>query len=200
VGCLIVDGPGTGESIRFRGMTLRPDYEKPASAALDYLQTRPDVDGDRVCVMGISLGGYYAPRAAAFEKRFKACVAWGAIYDYHETWRNRIERSFDLAMSVPGEHIKWILGVDTYEEALTALMDYRLEEVAGEIECRVLIVHGEGAKQIPLEDARRLFKAVGSKEKTLKVFTAEEGGSEHCQGDNRTLGQTYIFDWIADNL
>lgn len=51
-----------------------------------------------------------------------------------------------------------------------------------------------------MEDARRLFKAVGSKERTLKVFTAEEGGSEHCQGDNRMLGQTYIFDWIADNF
>jgi len=198
--CLAVDGPGNGESIRYRGMALRPDYEKPASACLDYLQTRRDVDMDRACLLGISLGGYYAPRAVAFERRFKACVAWGAIYDYHETWRHRIERGFETALSSPGEQIKWILGVDSYEEALEVLEDYRLEEVAKEIDCKVCIVHGEDDKQIPVEDARRLFNAVGSKEKTLKIFTSDEGGAEHCQGDNRTLARTYISDWIADNL
>ena len=79
--CLIVDGPGNGESIRFRGMTARYDSNVAGSAAVDYLEKREDVDKDRIAVMGVSLGGYFAPRCAAFEKRFKACVAWGAIYD-----------------------------------------------------------------------------------------------------------------------
>jgi dienelactone hydrolase len=200
ISCLIVDSPGNGESIRFRGMTLRPDYEKPGSAALDYLQTRSDVDVDRACLLGISLGGYYAPRAVAFEKRYKACVAWGAIYDYHEIWKNRIEKGFNAALSSPGEQIKWILGVDSYEDALRLLEDYKLVEIAKDIECKVCIVHGEEDKQIPLKDAQKLFDAIGSKEKTLKIFASGEGGAEHCQGDNRTFARTYISDWIADNI
>jgi dipeptidyl aminopeptidase/acylaminoacyl peptidase len=88
--CLIVDGPGTGEALRMRNLHLRPDYERPATAAVDYLATRSDVDPQRIGIMAISLGGYYAPRVAAFEKRLKACVAWGAIYDYHEVWERRI--------------------------------------------------------------------------------------------------------------
>ena len=65
----------------FRGMTARYDSNVAGSAAIDYLEKREDVDKDRIAVMGVSLGGYFAPRAAAFEKRFKACVAWGAVYD-----------------------------------------------------------------------------------------------------------------------
>jgi len=72
ISCLIMDGPGTGEAIRFRGMPLRHDYEVAGSACLDYLETRSDVDADRVGVIAVSLGGYYAPRCASMEPRFKA--------------------------------------------------------------------------------------------------------------------------------
>ena len=67
IACLIVDGPGNGESIRFRNFYLRPDTEHYATPAFDYLASRPEVDPKRIGVMAISLGGYYAPRAAAFE-------------------------------------------------------------------------------------------------------------------------------------
>ena len=67
IACLIVDGPGNGESIRFRNFYLRPDTEHYATPAFDYLASRPEVDPKRIGVMAISLGGYYAPRAAALE-------------------------------------------------------------------------------------------------------------------------------------
>ena len=108
--CLILDGPGNGESIRFRGMPARHDSEVAGGAAIDYLEKRGDVDKDRIAVMGVSLGGYFAPRAAAFEKRFKACVAWGAQYDYHAVWKSRVETAFKTALSVPGEHITLVPG------------------------------------------------------------------------------------------
>jgi hypothetical protein len=53
---------------------------------------------------------------------------------------------------------------------------------------------------VPVDYARRLFAAVGAQDKTLHVFDADEGGSEHCQGDNRILGATYVADWLADRL
>ena len=77
ISCLIMDTPCVGEPLRLRNIHSRPDYEVPTTAIIDYLETRPDVDASRIGIMGISLGGYYAPRAAAFEPRIKACVAWG---------------------------------------------------------------------------------------------------------------------------
>ncbi len=133
--CLVIDGPGNGESIRFRDMPARYDSEAAGSAAIDYLEGREDVDRDRIAVMGVSLGGYIAPRAAAFEKRFKACVAWGAQYDYHAVWQSRVEAAFKTSLSVPAEHINWFMGVDTIEQALEKLQPFTLEGVAGKIEC-----------------------------------------------------------------
>ena len=80
--CLVMDGPGTGEAIRFRKIYLRPDYETAGSAALDYLEKRKDVNAKKAGIMAVSLGGYYAPRIASLERRYKACVAWGAIWEY----------------------------------------------------------------------------------------------------------------------
>ena len=118
ISVLVMDGPGTGEAIRFRGMPLRHDYEKAGSACIDYLETRGDVDVKRIGIVAISLGGYYAPRCAALEPRFAACIAWGAIWDYYGTWKKRIDAGFKASMSVPGNHIMWILGVDTLDAAL----------------------------------------------------------------------------------
>ena len=121
ISVLVMDGPGTGEAIRFRGYYLRPDYEVAGSACIDYLERRADVDPKRIAVVANSLGGYYAPRCAAMEPRFAACVAWGAIWDYHATWKRRIDAAFNASMSVPGHHIMWILGVDTLDAALKKL-------------------------------------------------------------------------------
>jgi alpha-beta hydrolase superfamily lysophospholipase len=199
--CLIVDGPGNGESIRFRGMTARYDSNVAGSAAVDYLERREDVDKDRIAVMGVSLGGYFAPRCAAFEKRFKACVAWGAIYDWHARFKIRLEKAFKGAsLSVPAEHYAWFFGVDSMEEVLKRTEPFTIKGVAGKIECPFLLTHGEADAQVPLEDAHKLFAEVGSKDKTLKIFTREEGGAEHCQGDNLTIGIAYIGDWLSDRL
>jgi dienelactone hydrolase len=200
IACLIVDGPGTGEAIRFRGHYLRHDYEAAGSAALDYLSTRSDVDAQRIGVMAVSLGGYYAPRCASMEPRFKACIAWGAIWDYHATWKRRIDAGFRASMSVPGHHICWILGVPTVEDALRKLEPFRLDGVVQRMRCPFLLTHGGDDEQIPMTDARKLFEAVGSADKTLRVFTTEEGGSQHCQRDYLSLGTSVMYDWLAEKL
>ena len=91
ISLLIVDHPGVGEALRLRNMPGGPDTEVPAAACVDYLETRPDVDPQRIGMVALSLGGYYAPRAAAFEKRFKCCVAWGAIWDFGERIAQRLK-------------------------------------------------------------------------------------------------------------
>jgi len=200
ISCLVMDGPGTGEAIRFRNLFLRHDYEAAGSACIDYLETRADVDPKKIGVVAISLGGYYSPRCASMEPRFAACVAWGAIWDYYATWKQRIDASFKTSLSVPGHHILWILGVDTLDEALKKLEPYRLDGVVQKMRCPFLIVHGELDEQIPLAHAQALLDASGSKDKTLRVFTREEGGHQHCQRDYLTLGVATMWDWFEDKL
>lgn len=200
VGCLVIDGPGNGESIRFRGLALRPDYEAAGSAALDYLGGRSEVDAARVGVMGISLGGYYAARCASKEPRFAACVCWGGIWDYQATWRRRIAESFGGAMSVAGDHICWVLGCDTFDEALERLGAYALDGVVQEMRCPYLLLHGARDEQIPLADAEAVFAAVGSADKELRVFDERTGGATHCQNDRLMVGTVAWADWFADRL
>jgi len=200
IGVLLIDGFGLGESIRFRGFPLRGDSEVAGSAAFDYLAARDDVDPDRIGVMGISLGGYFAPRVASRDSRFKVCVCWAAIWDYYATWKKRIESGFTIAQSVPGEYIKWVLQVDSYEDALSKLEEFRMEGIAEKVTCPFLLVHGTEDKQASLEDARLQFAAIASKNKTFRIVTEEEGGAQHCTRDNMTLGSTYIGDWLMDNL
>ena len=76
IGCLIVDGPGNGESVRFRNLPLIAETERYATPVYEYMAGRSEFDPKRIGVMALSLGGYYAPRAASLEPRFACCVAW----------------------------------------------------------------------------------------------------------------------------
>jgi len=203
IGCLIVDGPGNGESVRFRNLPLIAETERYGSAAYDYLAGRREFDPRRIGVMALSLGGYYAPRAASLEPRFACCVAWGAQWDYHAVWARRLDELASgkvLSLSVPPEHLQWVLGVSSNEAALKKLEGFRLDGIVQKMKCPFLLVHGAGDEQIPLAIAEKCFAAVGSERKTLKVFQREEGGFHHCQVDNVTIGLHYMWDWIADVL
>lgn len=200
ISVLVMDGPGTGEAIRFRGQYLRHDYEIAGSACIDWLEKRNDVDAKKIGVVAISLGGYYSPRMASMDHRFAACIAWGAIWDYHATWKKRIDAQFKTSLSVPGHHITWILGVDTLDEALKKLEPFKLDGVVQKMRCPFLIVHGADDEQVPLADAQALYNASGSPDKTLRVFTAEEGGAQHCQRDYLTLGVAEMWNWFEDKL
>src|SRR6202023_1261593 len=124
IACLIVDGPGNGESIRFRELYLRHDTEAYATPVYEWLAGRAGIDPRRIGVMAISLGGYYAPRAAAFEPRFACCIAWGAQWDYQKIWRERFERMAQAvtpSLSVAAQHISWVLNAGGQDEALKLL-------------------------------------------------------------------------------
>lgn len=199
---LAIDGPGQGEALRLQGIPSRYDYEAPARAAYEYLATRPEVDAKRVAVAGFSMGGYYAPRAAAMEPRFAACLAWGGHWDYHESWvrRRKIMESGGTKLSAPSFQLPWVLGMPDMDACMRKLESYRLAPVASRIECPFYCIHGENDNIVPLEFAQKLFEAVGSKDKTLKVLTAHDGGSEHCQEDNRQVGVNLVADWLAERL
>ena len=203
IACLIVDGPGNGESIRFRGLYLRHDTEHYASPVWEYLASRPEIDSKRIGVMAISLGGYYAPRAAAFEPRYTCCLAWGGQWDYQKIWRDRFERlarADTPSLSVAAQHISWVLNASSQDDALRRLDPFKLDGVVQKLNCPFLMIHGEGDEQIPLSEAQKCFDAVGSKQKTLKIFSRGEGGYHHCQIDNQSICSAYMWDWLEQVL
>jgi dienelactone hydrolase len=204
VATLIVDHPGVGEALRLRGMPVEPLTEKPAGAALDWLaSSAPAIDPDRVGVLGISLGGYYAPRAAAFDPRFKCCVAWGASWDYGRLAHERVHnlRQIERSVSHWPQHFRWVFGTATPEEALPIAAVMTLEGVIDRLSCPFLIVHGENDRQTALADAVRVYDAAtGTQDKELRVFTLGEGGAEHCNIDNMTVAADHIAEWVARKL
>jgi dipeptidyl aminopeptidase/acylaminoacyl peptidase len=196
---LLCDGPGIGEAVAFRGLVNRYDYEVPSTAALEYLLSRSDVDPDRIAVVGLSLGGYRAARAAAFEHRFAGGVAWGAIWDFAVTWANFRDNPRG-AVPTPTAHALAVMGAADLDEVAEKLQRWNLEGVADKIRCPFVILHGENDPLIPTDHAVRFYEEIGSEQKELRVFTTEEGGSAHCQNDNRILAHDFIGDWLSDLL
>jgi dienelactone hydrolase len=201
VSVLVTDQPGSGGALRHYGLHTRFDMEVPASACVDYLESRSDVDPDRIGIAGISMGGYFAPRAAAFEKRIKACVAWGAFHDLTGVVQNLLETG---ARSAPAFQAAWVFGVtDPDDPAAQAavLPRFSLDGVAERIEAALLVLHGEDDRQVPVEQARRTYaQAVRARVRELKVYPKGEWGDQHCQVDDPTLAVDYLADWLAEQL
>jgi alpha-beta hydrolase superfamily lysophospholipase len=201
---LAIDGPGQGESLRLRGLYARHDYEMPGAAAYDYVAARPDVDPKKVVVMGYSFGGYYAARIAAFEKRYCAGVAMSALHWDLAGWQAEIKRKQEADPKSTAQsafHFRWIMGcIDDGDAAIEKAKKFSLAGVAGKITCPFLIVHAGDDRVVPVANAPKLYEAVGSKRKHLKIFSAEEGGSHHAQVDNRQVGIDYIADWLTPLL
>lgn len=200
--CLIVDQPGTGAAIRLNGIPAIPESERSAGACIDFLNTRPEIDIQRIGMWGISLGGYYAPRAAAFEPRIKACAAWGAVWSLGEIFDAILARS-GIKVSMPDMlgHAMWIFGKETREEALAVAHAMSLASVIDRVTCPLLIVHGENDQQADVTHAYRTYdSATNARTRELKIFKLSEGGAEHCQLDNLWYATDLMTDWFAEQL
>ena len=202
ISTLMVDHPGIGAALRLQGLPVNYDSERWASASIDWLEKRDDIEPTRIGMVAMSLGGYYAPRAAAFEKRLAACVAWGARWDNAGS-HGRILRDPNAARSITGwvDHALAYYGARTPDEAYEKICKMTLEGVIDQVTCPLLVVHGANDRQVPLEQAERTVqRAVNSPRAELRIFTAEEGGSEHVGGDLFSPSIDYITDWTAEVL
>ncbi len=195
---LYIDTPGIGEALRKNNLYTRADYERPIQSIIDYLETRSDVEPSKIGIIGSSLGGYYVARAAAYESRIAATIAWGAIYDYYKVWSDRLENKGTLG--APIFQIMFVTGTDTLERAVESIKDFQVEPLGKLIKCPFLIMHGANDKQVPLNDARKMLNAIGSPNKELKIFNGMNGGSAHTQFNNHQPALNYAADWITQHL
>jgi esterase/lipase len=201
ISTLMVDHPGTGEALRLRGLTAVVEAETWGGACVDYLESRDDVDPDRIGIVGWSLGGYYAPRAAAFEKRFKVCACWGANFNWGELQRRRADREGENPVPHYWEHVQWVWGQPTFEDFMRFAPAVTLEDVVSEITVPFLVTHGSGDRQIPIEYAHAQYEgAVNSPDRELRILTPHDGGIEHVGGDNMLPAASIIADWVSRRL
>jgi dienelactone hydrolase len=201
VSSLVVDQPGTGEALRLQGLTARFDAEHWASRVVDWLEQHPEVDAQRIGCEGVSLGGYYCPRAVAMEPRFACGVAWGANHDWRDVQKRRLEKEGDLPVPHYWAHVCWVWGAKDIDDFMRIAQDVHLDGVVEKIKVPFLVTHGERDSQIPLKWAHRTYEQlVNSPKRELKVFTDREGGSQHASFDNSINAGHYIADWVAETL
>lgn len=219
--CLTFEGPGQGRVIRKQGLPFRPDWERVIAPVIDDLTKRNDVDPARIALMGLSFGGYLAPRAAAFEKRIAACIANGGVLDFsgprvppHMTRdqyvsfiKNQPDQAnaamiklatHDVTARWGQENGQYVFQASTPVEFATKLLYYDLTPHAAEIQCPMLVVDVESENSFPGE-AKKLYNALVCP-KTWLFFTDEEGAGDHCQTGSPALAQQRIFDWLDETL
>jgi 2,6-dihydroxypseudooxynicotine hydrolase len=183
IAVLALDGPGQGEAEY--DIPIRGDYEQAARAACDWIETRPDLDARRIGMWGVSLGGYYAPRAASAEPRIKACIAISGPFDWQRIWDDLPELT--RATFRVRSHSA------TDAEARERAGELTLRHVAGNIRCPLFIVAGRRDQIVPVSHADELARSVSG---PVKLLIVEDGG--HSANDRPHRYRARTADWLAD--
>jgi hypothetical protein len=215
--CLTFDGPGQGYALWQQGLSFRPDWEQVVTPVVDYALTRPEIDPQRLAILGISQGGYWVPRAVAFEPRIAAAIADPGVVDVSTSWTGHLpppvlallragrKAEFDQAMN-QGTPAQLALlrfrmrpyGLSSPYDAFKAVEAYRLQGVADKIRCPLLITDPEGEQFWPGQSQALYDLLPGPK--TLIPFTAAEGADLHCEPKALGLRDLRLFDWLDEQL
>ena len=187
---LAMDFPGQGGALRLKELHLPPDTERIAKAVIDYLETRPDVDANRVGMQAISMGGYGTPRAASGEKRIKAAMMSSGSYAL-------LNDIFDYYPPIQ-ERVRWIVGAKDLGDARKKLADYTLEGRAGKIECPMLIGYSKDDRIMDPQGAYRLYQAAVNSKREMVEGTGHNQASN--AGGPRTMRSPVFQDWAAKHL
>jgi dipeptidyl aminopeptidase/acylaminoacyl peptidase len=185
IATLVFEGPGQGEAQY--DFAIRGDYEVPVAAVLDFAVKRRDLDAKRIGMWGVSLGGYYAPRAAAFDKRIKACIALGGPFDWGAAW--------DGLPELTREAFRVRSHCRTQEEARKNAATLTLEGVAQKITCPIFIVNGRLDRIVPAKDAERLAREVKG---PVTLMVIEDGN--HIANNRAFRWRSPSADWLAERL
>ncbi len=201
ISVLMVDQPGVGEALRLKGLKAIPNSERWAGAAVDYLETRRGVDGGKIGMIGWSLGGYFSPRAACYESRFRLCVAWGANHNWGELQQRRLSREGERPVPHYWDHVRWVWGQSDMDSFMAMMPQITLDEHLAKLRVPLLVTHGANDRQIPIEYAYKTRdQAVNSPRVDFHVFDADEGGIEHVGCDNMEPTLSYVADWVTDRF
>lgn len=201
ISTLSIDQPGTGETLRLQGLPATYDSERWGTPVYEWAAARADVDAARIGISGISLGGYYVPRVAAFEPRYASGAVWGANHNWAEVQIKRMNNEGENPVPHYWKHVWWVFGAKDQDDFLQKTAGMDLNGVMEKIKMPFLVTHGENDRQIGIEYAHQSYdQLTNSSKRELKIFTDREGGVEHVGADNMSFGRSYIADWFAETL
>jgi alpha-beta hydrolase superfamily lysophospholipase len=216
---LAYEGPGQGSILRDQNLPFTHEWEKPTAAVLDeYLRTHRR--HERMVLIGMSMGGYLAPRAAAFDDRFDGVVAYDVFFDFGAIssrsaprilfWLNRrglrplatrlvkVKAALSPYLRWAINNSMWVMGTHDPLETISTLAVYTLEGVAQRIKADVLILAGTEDHFVPFEQIRQFEQGLTQARSIVTVvYDRESGGAEHCQLGAATLWHATLFDWLA---
>jgi 2,6-dihydroxypseudooxynicotine hydrolase len=182
---LTFDGPGQGETF-YAGMRMGEGWNESVTAVIDHLEIRPEIDSDRIGVIGRSTGGFLAARATAAETRVKALAVWGAMYDL---------AAFDDIPPLVQEGYRFITESPDLASAKEAMRFVNMEGHAGDIMCPIYVLHGGRDNIAPPYNAHRLMAEV-SGPATLSFYDE----SIHCNHDVAYIERPAMADFLATQL
>jgi pimeloyl-ACP methyl ester carboxylesterase len=181
---LSLDGPGQGET--GYSLPMRHDYEVAVTAILDAVSARADLDLARVGALGVSLGGYFAPRAAAFEPRVRAVAGISGPFCFGELWDDLPELTRETFVHKSG-------AADA-EDGRRRALALDLEGVLDDLSAPALFVTGKLDRLIPWESTRRQAAAAPRGE-----FVLFEDGNHVC-ANVPYKARPLVADWLAERL
>ena len=215
------DGPGQNTLLWVHDIPFRHDWEAVVTPIVDALVARPDVASEQLVLSGLSQGGFWAPRALAFEHRFAAGVADPGVMDVSTSWIREMTED-DMAMIARGEREKFDGEVaevmaqlppamkqrflwrqrpycsDSLFDIMKSLEDYNLRDVASQIQCPMFIADPEDEQFWPGQ-SQELSDALTSPVHRV-AFTRAEGANRHCEPLARALYDQRLFDWLDQVL
>ncbi|MET0450366.1 MAG: alpha/beta fold hydrolase [Mycobacterium sp.] len=220
--CLTFDGPGQGMPLREQKLVFRHDWEKVVTPAVDYLLTRPDVDGDRLALKGMSLGGSLAARAAAFEPRFKAVILYDGVWSLYDSIVKIMGKESakaledenpdafnELAQKVmdADTQMRWTFTQGTFSFGQKTAYDFMVEckkmtldgGILERIQSPTLVMEADG-DQFFKGQPEAVYEALTSAPKTFVSFSEKDGAENHCQSGALAYKDEVVFNWLDDTL
>jgi pimeloyl-ACP methyl ester carboxylesterase len=188
--------------------------------AVDYALTRPDVDGDNLALTGMSMGGYLAARAAAFEHRVRAAVFFDGVYDLHESFRGLLPKEAVAALDA-GDTVKfeeiirkgmenntslrwaitqcvWSFGASSIADLLAKTRQATIDGVVAQIQCPCLVLEAEG-DMFFRGQPQKIYDSLKAPKQLFK-FTSEDGAENHCQSGALAYKDEVVFNWLDETL
>lgn len=213
---LIFDGPGQGGTLRLKNKVSIPDYEKPVSAAIDYLETAVGIDtvNSFIALMGMSLGGYYANRAVAFESRIDACILFDVFTNVWESTKERspylteLSKLSDEELNDKLEQVGtgaqwmvnnglWVFGQSSLADMIEYVKKFNALPVSKRIICPMLLLFGTNDQFVNEKQLSDLENELTCNY-TSHVFDETFGAEYHCQVGNVGYMTQVVFDWLDE--
>lgn len=215
---LLFEGEGQGDTLR-QGMTFNEKWESSITTLLDFFEL------EQVALIGVSWGGYFALRAAAFEKRVTHVVCFDVCFDgldvqmqlmkqpirsiFQIVYKLRFKSIINLLVQAKMNrdtlanwgisHGMYITGTNTPYAFYEAIEKHTLQKLLNDIDQNVLLLAGEKDHYIPRWHFDYLKDNLPFAAVTARLFTKEEGGEQHCRVGNYDLAVGYIQSWLQRN-